>query len=78
MHRALSRTVQVLLSKEKEEINAKADSSKKNISFIGIGVLATSPRMSRLVSDIPILHLRLQNRRLSKKQGVLNASVVYS
>jgi hypothetical protein len=41
-------------------------------------VLPTSPKMSRLISDIPaMLILRLQNRRQSKKLGVLE-DVVYS
>ncbi len=43
----------------------------------------TSPTMSRLVSDSPIslapmLALRLQIHRLSKKLGVLNEDGVYS
>jgi hypothetical protein len=79
MHRALSRTVH-FYPKSKEEINPKADSSKKYISFIGFGVLATIPRMSRLVSDMPSLSPRYacttpSDSRLSKKLGVLNEYV---
>jgi hypothetical protein len=41
-------------------------------------VLPTSPKMRRLILDIPaMLILRLQNRRQSKKLGVLE-DVVYS